>query len=128
VHYTGLNETERGEPPSPASIASRTTSSNAGSIFVARPLASPPDLAEGSCGLYLNHRLLEVSRCKITNQRPWEIDHDLALCGSVLVGYSASGPRVGPITGVFEPPPPHATYQPPNHTPSTDTGAESQGA
>ena len=36
--------------------------------------------------------------------------------------------ELGPITGVFEPPPPHATYQPPNHTPSTDTGAESQGA
>jgi hypothetical protein len=35
---------------------------------------------------------------------------------------------LGPGTGVFGPPPPHAIYQPPTRTPYTDTGAESQGA
>jgi hypothetical protein len=37
-------------------------------------------------------------------------------------------PTAGPTTGDFEPPPPHATYQPPNPTPSTETGAKPQGA
>jgi hypothetical protein len=35
---------------------------------------------------------------------------------------------VGPITGDFDTPPPHATYQaPPNHTPSTPSGRNPRG-
>jgi hypothetical protein len=54
-----------------------------------------------------------------------KLNSRLTPLGSVL----RSAPRLllGPITGDFDPPPPHAIDQPPNQTPSTDTGAESQG-
>jgi hypothetical protein len=35
---------------------------------------------------------------------------------------------LGPIMGDLDPPPPHATNQPPNHIPTPQPGAESQGA
>jgi hypothetical protein len=46
----------------------------------------------------------------------------------VLAVHNETHKLLGPGTGVFGPPPPHAIYHPPTHTTSTDTGAESQGA
>jgi hypothetical protein len=58
----------------------------------------------------------------------WSHIHAITASIRLALTHALQHTLLGPITGVFEPPPPHATYQPPNHTPSTDTGAKSQGA